>query len=80
MVSENQFSGKTYFYTIASSATLCTAEADQLSDAVARMAAEWAPLVWIHSAEPFYPSSVDFFLENTEGGSVKYLVGIEWIF
>lgn len=24
----------------------------------------WAPLVWLHSAEQFMPSSVDFFLEH----------------
>ena len=51
-------------------ATAATAEPEQLSaEVVHHMAVEWAPLVWIHSAEPFYPSTVDFFLENTEGGS-----------
>ena len=44
--------------------------AEQLSAEVVRMAVEWAPLVWIHSAEPFYPSTVDFFLENTEGRGI----------
>ena len=37
-----------------------------VSEAVVQMALEWAPLVWLHGADPFYPSTVDFFMENTE--------------
>ena len=26
----------------------------------------WAPAVWLHSQDPFYPSSIDFHLENVQ--------------
>ena len=48
---------------------LCCATAPssaEVSEEVARMALDWAPLVWIHSEEDFYPSTVDFFMDNTE--------------
>ena len=37
-----------------------------LSEDVVQMALEWAPLLWMHGEDPFYPSTVDFFLDNTE--------------
>ena len=27
---------------------------------------EWAPILWLHPQEPFFPSNVDFYLENME--------------
>ena len=48
---------------------LCCAAAPssaEVSGEVVEMALDWAPLVWIHSEEAFYPSTVDFFMENTE--------------
>ena len=40
--------------------------ASELSEEVAQMALEWAPLVWMHGEDPFYPSSVQFHLDNME--------------
>ena len=37
-----------------------------VSEEVVQMALEWAPLLWMHGEDPFYPSTVDFFLDNTE--------------
>ena len=30
------------------------------------LALEFAPVVWIHSEDPFYPSTIEFDLENME--------------
>ena len=40
--------------------------ASEVSEEVAQMALEWAPLVWMHGEDPFYPSSVEFHLDNME--------------
>ena len=40
--------------------------ASDVSEDVVQMALEWAPLLWMHGEDPFYPSTVDFFLDNTE--------------
>ena len=40
--------------------------ASEVSEEVAQMALEWAPLVWMHGEDPFYPSSVQFHLDNME--------------
>ncbi len=38
----------------------------EISDDVKEMASKWAPLVWIHPEDPFYPSNIDFYLESME--------------
>ena len=38
----------------------------EVSEDVVQMALKWAPLVWMHGEDPFYPPTVDFFLDNTE--------------
>ena len=45
---------------------LIASAASEVSDDVVQMALDWAPLVWMHGEDPFYPSTVDFFLDNTE--------------
>ena len=45
---------------------LISSAASEVSDDVVQMALDWAPLVWMHGEDPFYPSTVDFFLDNTE--------------
>jgi hypothetical protein len=30
------------------------------------LAAKWAPLVWLHPDEQFFPSNIDFFLDQME--------------
>ena len=35
-----------------------------------KLISDWAPLIWIHSEDPFLPSNVDFYLENMEVGKV----------
>jgi hypothetical protein len=30
------------------------------------LATQWGPLVWLHPEDPFFPSNVDFFLEQME--------------
>lgn len=32
------------------------------------MARKWAPLVWLHPDEKFFPSNIDFYLEHMEVG------------
>ena len=38
----------------------------EVSEDAKRLAREWSPLVWIHSQDPFYPSSVDFYMQYNE--------------
>ena len=45
---------------------LISSAASEVSEDVVQMALDWAPLVWMHGEDPFYPSTVDFFLDNTE--------------
>ena len=45
---------------------LIASASSEVSEDVVQMALDWAPLVWMHGEDPFYPSTVDFFLDNTE--------------
>ena len=45
---------------------LISSASSEVSEDVVQMALDWAPLVWMHGEDPFYPSTVDFFLDNTE--------------
>ena len=36
------------------------------SDETKTLISDWAPLIWIHSEDPFLPSNVDFYLDNME--------------
>ena len=42
-----------------------TSNAD-FSDGTKKLISDWAPLIWIHSEDPFLPSNVDFYLNNME--------------
>ncbi len=35
---------------------------------------QWAPVIWIHPEDPFFPSNVDFYLQNME---VRHLTVIQ---
>lgn len=37
-----------------------------LTPANRKLVETWAPAVWLHSQDPFYPSSIDFHLENVQ--------------
>jgi len=39
---------------------------DALSDDAVKLVKDWAPIVWLHSEDPFYPSTVEFHLENVQ--------------
>ena len=41
----------------------CKAE---ISKETQKLVNEWAPLIWIHPEDPFYPSNVDYHLANME--------------
>jgi hypothetical protein len=36
---------------------------------------QWAPVIWIHPEDPFFPSNVDFYLQNME---VRQLIVVQW--
>jgi hypothetical protein len=40
--------------------------AGELSESTKQLAAEWAPLIWLHSEDPYYPSSIDYHMDNME--------------
>jgi len=40
--------------------------ADCISEETRLLVTKWAPRVWLHQEEPFYPSTVDFHLRNME--------------
>eukprot|EP00092_Neocalanus_flemingeri_P017694 GFUD01019140.1.p1 GENE.GFUD01019140.1~~GFUD01019140.1.p1 ORF type:complete len:354 (+),score=85.06 GFUD01019140.1:245-1306(+) len=40
--------------------------AESISDETRLLVTKWAPRVWLHPEEPFYPSTVDFYLENMQ--------------
>ena len=42
-----------------------TSNAD-FSDETKKLISDWAPLIWIHSEDPFLPSNIDFYLDNME--------------
>ena len=42
-----------------------TSNAD-FSDETKKLISDWAPLIWIHSEDPFLPSDIDFYLDNME--------------
>ncbi len=35
---------------------------------------QWAPVIWIHPEDPFFPSNVDFYLQNME---VRQLIVVQ---
>jgi len=37
-----------------------------ISPETKQLVEDWAPLVWLHSEEPFYPSTAEFHLENVQ--------------
>ena len=37
-----------------------------LSSETKELVSRWAPVVWIHPEDPFFPSNVDFYLQNME--------------
>lgn len=41
-------------------------KSEPLPDEVLAMIEEWAPVIWLHPEEEYFPSSVDFFFEHTE--------------
>ena len=41
----------------------CKAE---ISKETEKLVNDWAPLIWIHPEDPFYPSNVDYHLANME--------------
>ena len=41
-----------------------------VSQAAQDLIHEWGPLMWLHKEEAFFPSTVDYFLQNTEAGQV----------
>ena len=43
-----------------------------LSPAAVDRVKQWAPLVWLHSQEPFLPSTVQFHLHHTEVNCPNY--------
>ena len=43
-----------------------------ISDETKQLVSDWAPLIWIHSEDPFLPSNVDFYLDHME---VREFVG-----
>ncbi len=38
----------------------------ELSNKTKEMAMEWAPVIWLHSEEAFYPSTIEFQFENQQ--------------
>jgi hypothetical protein len=41
-------------------------EVNSLRPETADLIKEWAPILWLHPEDPFFPSNVDFYLENME--------------
>ena len=46
----------------------------EVSEAAKELALKWAPLVWLHPEDVFYPSNVDFYLENMEVNELQITV------
>ncbi len=51
---------------LAVSAVLIQLSSSEISDEAKQLSQEWAPLFWLHPAEVFLPSSVDFFVERMQ--------------
>ncbi|CAL4063394.1 unnamed protein product [Meganyctiphanes norvegica] len=43
-----------------------TADAPPITDELRALIEAWAPLVWIHPEDPFFPSSIEFHFEHVE--------------
>ena len=41
-------------------------EVDCLKPETIDLIKQWAPILWLHPEEPFFPSNVDFYLQSME--------------
>ena len=37
-----------------------------ISEETKKLVSDWAPMIWIHPEDPFYPSNIDYYLANNE--------------
>merc|ERR1712002_316397 len=53
---------------------VCVSAMEPLPDDVLAMIEDWAPLIWLHPEEQYFPSSVEFFFDNSQVRSKDQVV------